>query len=165
MPRKLACPAGPNLGRLTRRTTTGKPAQMAKLALVTAGPSAIGRSFVTALAGAGFDVGFTHLGQSEAAVTLIAAVQSLGRHARAWESDASDAAQVAQFHAEAAAWAGSAPSVMVNNAGIQTWSSLLDLNPICGHMPKCRRRGMGLRTTPSVIAEQGGTKRVIRVSP
>lgn len=100
---------------------------MAKLALVTAGPSAIGRSFVTALAGAGYDVGFTHLGQSEAAATLIAAVQSLGRCARAWESDASDAGQVAQFHAEAAAWAGSAPSVMVNNAGIQTWSSLLDL--------------------------------------
>ena len=44
-------------------------------------------------------------------------------------------------------------------------SSLLDLNPICGHTPKCRRRGMGLRTTPSVIAEQGGTERDISVSP
>ncbi len=44
-------------------------------------------------------------------------------------------------------------------------SSLLDLNPICGHTPKCRRRGMGLYTTPSVIAEQGGTERVISMSP
>ena len=44
-------------------------------------------------------------------------------------------------------------------------SSLFNLNPICGHTPKCRRRGMGLRTTPSVIAEQGGTERVIRMSP
>ena len=44
-------------------------------------------------------------------------------------------------------------------------SSLLDLNPSCGHTPECRRRGMGLSTTPSVIAEQGGTERVIRVSP
>ena len=44
-------------------------------------------------------------------------------------------------------------------------SSLLDLNPICGHTPKCRRRGMELYTTPSVIAEQGGTERVLCVSP
>ncbi len=103
------------------------PKPAAKLALVTAGPSAIGRSLVTALAGAGYDVGFTHLGQTAAAAALIAAVEALGRRARAWESDASDALQVAQFHAQAAAWAGCAPSVMVNNAGIQTWSSLLDL--------------------------------------
>jgi NAD(P)-dependent dehydrogenase (short-subunit alcohol dehydrogenase family) len=100
---------------------------MAPLALVTAGPSAIGASLVIGLAGAGYDVGFTHLGQSDAANTLIAAVQSKGRRARAWESDASDEAQVLSFHAEAAAWANTAPSVMVNNAGIQTWSSLLDL--------------------------------------
>ncbi len=100
---------------------------MAMLALVTAGSSAIGRSFVVALAGAGYDVGFTHLGQAEAASTLIAAVEALGRRACAWESDASDEDQAVQFHAEAAIWAGCAPSVMVNNAGIQTWSSLLDL--------------------------------------
>jgi NAD(P)-dependent dehydrogenase (short-subunit alcohol dehydrogenase family) len=100
---------------------------MACLALVTAGPSAIGTSLVIGLAGAGYDVGFTHLGQSDAANALIAAVQSKGRRARAWESDASDEAQVLAFHAEAAAWANTAPSVMVNNAGIQTWSSLLDL--------------------------------------
>ena len=100
---------------------------MAPLALVTAGPSAIGASLVIGLAGAGYDVGFTHLGQSDAANALIAAVQSKGRRARAWESDASDEAQVLSFHAEAAVWANTAPSVMVNNAGIQTWSSLLDL--------------------------------------
>lgn len=99
----------------------------APLALITAGPSAIGRSFVLALAGAGYDVGFTHLGQTEAAADLVAAVHALGRRAQAWESDASDEAQVLAFHAEAAVWAGRAPQVMINNAGIQTWSSLLDL--------------------------------------
>lgn len=99
----------------------------AKLALITAGTSAIGRSFVTALAGAGYDLGFTHLGQPEVAADLIAAVEAMGRRARAWQSDAADEAQVVQFHAEAADWAGCAPSVMVCNAGIQTWSSLLDL--------------------------------------
>ena len=44
------------------------------LALVTAGPSAIGRSLVTALADAGHDVAFTHMGQPEAAAALVAAV-------------------------------------------------------------------------------------------
>lgn len=97
------------------------------LALVTAGPSAIGRSLVTALADAGHDVAFTHMGQPEAAAALVAAVQSLGRNALALESDAGDEASVARFHALAADWAGEAPRVLVNNAGIQTWSRLVDL--------------------------------------
>lgn len=101
---------------------------MAPLALVTAGPSAIGSSLVAALAGAGYDIGFTHLGQSVAAARLVDAVAALGRRARGWESDASDEVQVTAFQSEAAEWAGCAPSVMVNNAGIQTWSPLLDLS-------------------------------------
>lgn len=98
------------------------------LALVTAGPSAIGRSLVTALAGAGHDVAFTHLGQAEAAAALIAEVEATGRRALALESDAGDEASVTRFHALAADWAGAAPRVMVNNAGIQTWSRLVDLS-------------------------------------
>ena len=98
------------------------------LALVTAGPSAIGRSLVTALAGAGHDVAFTHLGQAEAAAALVAQVQATGRRALALESDAGDEASVTRFHALAADWAGAAPRVMVNNAGIQTWSRLVDLS-------------------------------------
>lgn len=97
------------------------------LALVTAGPSAIGRSLVTALAGAGHDVAFTHMGQAAAAAALVAEVKALGRQALALESDAGDETAVARFHALAADWAGAAPRVMVNNAGIQTWSRLVDL--------------------------------------
>lgn len=96
-------------------------------AIVTAGPSAIGRRLVTALAGAGYDVAFTHLGAEEAAADLVGRVQALGRRARAWESDAGDEAAVQHMHAEAADWAGDAPDVLVNNAGIQTWAGLLDL--------------------------------------
>ena len=95
------------------------------LALITAGASAIGRSLTRALVGAGYQVAFTHLGQQAEAEMLVADLVT----ARAWESDAGDPAQVARFHAEAADWAGVAPSVMVNNAGIQTWSTLLDLTP------------------------------------
>lgn len=97
------------------------------LALVTAGPSAIGRSLVIALAGAGHDLAFTHLGQADAAAALVAQVQAMGRRALALESDAGDEASVTRFHALAADWAGAAPRVMVNNAGIQTWSRLVDL--------------------------------------
>ena len=96
-------------------------------AIVTAGPSAIGRSLVLALAKARHDVAFTHKGAAEAAAALEAAVAALGRRARGWERDAGDEAAVHSFHAEAADWAGTAPDVLVNNAGIQTWAGLLEL--------------------------------------
>ena len=95
------------------------------LALITAGASAIGSSLTRALAGAGYRVAFSHLGQGAQAQRLADSLP----HARAWDSDAGDPEAVARFHAEAADWAGEAPRVMVNNAGIQTWSSLLDLTP------------------------------------
>ena len=100
---------------------------MPKLALVTAGNSAIGRHLVLGLAGAGYDVAFSHLGAAADAAALVAQVQALGGRALAVESDAGDEAQVLAFHAAAHDWAGTAPQVLVNNAGIQTWSSLLDL--------------------------------------
>jgi 3-oxoacyl-[acyl-carrier protein] reductase len=96
-------------------------------AIVTAGPSAIGRRLVTALAEAGHDIAFTHLNATEAAAALVAQVTALGRRARAWESDVGDEAAVQAFHTQAADWAGDAPDVLINNAGIQTWASLLDL--------------------------------------
>lgn len=100
---------------------------MTRLALVTAGASAIGHALVLGLAGAGHDVAFSHLGAAGAAQDLATAVQALGRRVLAVESDTADQAQVADFHARAQDWAGSAPQVMVCNAGIQTWSPLLDL--------------------------------------
>ena len=96
-------------------------------AIVTAGPSAIGRSLVTGLAAAGYDLAFTHLGSSAAAQDLTHAVEAMGRRARAWESDVGDEAAVSAFFAEACDWAADAPDVLVNNAGIQTWAGLLEL--------------------------------------
>ncbi len=96
-------------------------------AIVTAGVSAIGRDLVLALAGAGHAGAFTHLGAGAAAAALEAAVAARGGRAKGWESDAGDEAAVAAFHAAAADWAGEAPGVLVNNAGIQTWAPLLDL--------------------------------------
>jgi NAD(P)-dependent dehydrogenase (short-subunit alcohol dehydrogenase family) len=100
---------------------------MTRLALVTAGNSAIGRHLVLGLAGAGYDVAFTHLGAAADAATLVARVAAQGARALAIESHAGEEVQVLDFHAHAADWAGVAPAVLVNNAGIQTWSSLVDL--------------------------------------
>ena len=98
----------------------------AGLAIVTAGDSALGRDFVLGLAGAGHDIAFTHLGAAGAAQDLVARIEALGRRAMAAECDAGDEAQVEEFHARAAEFAG-APRVLVNNAGVQTWAPLLDL--------------------------------------
>ncbi len=97
------------------------------VAIVTAGVSAIGRPLVLALAGAGHDVGFTHVGAPEAAARLEAEVAAMGRRAKGWDSDAGDEAAVAALHGAVTDWAGAVPEVLVNNAGIQTWASLLDL--------------------------------------
>ena len=97
------------------------------VAIVTAGVSAIGRHLVLALAGAGQDVAFTHLGADAAVRALEAEVATMGRRARGWESDAGDEAAVGALHAAVADWAGAVPDVLVNNAGIQTWAGLLDL--------------------------------------
>jgi len=97
------------------------------LAVVTAGTSAIGRHLVVALAGAGHDVALSHLGSAALADEVAAEVAALGRRCLAVEADAGDEAAVADFHARAADWAGAAPAVLVNNAGIQTWAGLLDL--------------------------------------
>ena len=96
-------------------------------AIVTAGVSAIGRHLVLALAGAGHAVAFTHLGAGRAAQALEAEVTAQGGRAKGWNSDAGDEAAVAALHAAATDWAGAVPDVLVNNAGIQTWASLLDL--------------------------------------
>lgn len=99
----------------------------AKVAIVTAGDSAIGQALVRALAGAGYRVGFTHMGQVEAAKRLVGEVAALGGAARSWLSDAGDEEAVIALHREVAEWAGTVPEVLVNNAGIQTWSPLLEL--------------------------------------
>ena len=99
----------------------------APLAVVTAGASALGRDFVLGLAGAGYDLAFTHLGAEDLAKDLRDQVRALGRRAIYAECDAGDAAQVTAFHALAAEFGGP-PRVLVNNAGVQTWSPLLDLS-------------------------------------
>ncbi|MBI1172969.1 SDR family oxidoreductase [bacterium] len=134
---------------------------MTRLALVTAGTSAIGRHLVLGLAGAGHDVAFTHLGAAAEAEALVVAVAEAGGRALAVESDAGAEAEVLEFHARAADWAGAAPRVLVNNAGIQTWSALVDLEVAAwDRVMATNLRGTFLNTRTAgramIAAGQGG---------
>jgi 3-oxoacyl-[acyl-carrier protein] reductase len=52
---------------------------------------------------------------------------SVGVRVLSVESDVGVKADVDGFFAQAADWHGGAPALLVNNAGVQTWSPLLDL--------------------------------------
>ncbi len=134
---------------------------MARLAFVTAGTSAIGRTLVAGLAEAGFDVAFTHLGDERAATALMAEVAAKGGRALALIADAGDEADVAASHAAAQDWAGAAPTALINNAGVQTWAALLDLRADqWDQVMRTNLRGTFLNTQTAaramVAAKQGG---------
>jgi 3-oxoacyl-[acyl-carrier protein] reductase len=98
-----------------------------KLAIVTGGSTGIGRHLVQAFAGAGFKVGFSYRTHSDDATSLCAELRSRGQNAFGIQCDVGDANDVARFYDEMAEHFGNEPDVLVNNAGIQTWSSLLEL--------------------------------------
>lgn len=98
-----------------------------KLAVVTGGASGIGRSCVLGLAAAGYDVAFSFLDAAKEADAVLAGIADAGRQGWAARADAGDRAEVEAFHDGVVAMFGEAPDLLVNNAGVQTWSPLLDL--------------------------------------
>lgn len=100
---------------------------MGRHAIITGGSSGIGRHLVSAFVEAGYDVAFTHFGDHGAAEEVVAEIGTAGR-VRGFSSDVGDGEAVSLLMDEASAWFGDAPDVLVNNAGIQTWSPLLDLS-------------------------------------
>lgn len=101
---------------------------MSKFAIITGGSSGIGRHLVRAFSDKGYAVAFTHLGQTDAANAVEADVAAQGGRAIGRECEVANSAAIEAFLDEAIAWAGQVPDVLVNNAGIQTWASLLDLS-------------------------------------
>lgn len=95
-------------------------------AVVTGGNDGLGRAMVVALARRGWDVAFSWLDGEAKAESLVAEVEAIGRRALSCRSDVGIRADVDEFYAAVDAWGGT-PDVLVNNAGVQTWSRLLDL--------------------------------------
>jgi len=99
---------------------------MTKSAVVTGGNDGLGREMVLALARLGWDVAFNYLTGTDKAESLVAEVETIGRRALGLRSDVGIKADVDGFYEAVSDWGGT-PDVLVNNAGVQTWSSLLDL--------------------------------------
>jgi NAD(P)-dependent dehydrogenase (short-subunit alcohol dehydrogenase family) len=99
---------------------------MIKSAVVTGGNDGLGREMVLALARLGWDVAFNYLAGADKAESLVAEVEAIGQRALALRSDVGIKADVDAFYAAVGDWGGT-PDVLVNNAGVQTWSPLLDL--------------------------------------
>lgn len=100
----------------------------AKLAIVTGGSTGIGKHLVGALAEAGFAVAFSYRSDAASAEATAVALSQAGRQVLALKCDVSRKAEVDDFYARVTDWHGGAPALLVNNAGIQTWSPLLDLS-------------------------------------
>lgn len=99
-----------------------------RLAVVTGGASGIGRECVVALARQGWNIAFSYLGDDAAATELLHEIEAHERRGWAARCDAGDAEAVAGFHDAIADAFGHPPDLLVNNAGVQTWSPLLDLD-------------------------------------
>jgi len=97
-----------------------------RIAVVTGANTGIGQSIALKLAQAGWDIAFTYIADAAAARQVEAQIVALGVRCLARSCDAGLKPQVDAFFAEVEVWGGP-PGLLVNNAGIQTWASLLDL--------------------------------------
>lgn len=101
---------------------------MEKLAIVTGGSTGIGRCLVKALSASGFKVAFSYRSHAEAAQALEREVDAQGGSAKGIVCDVGESGDVDRFFEHIDAWAGMAPDLLINNAGVQTWAPLLDLS-------------------------------------
>ncbi len=101
---------------------------MKRCAVVTGGGSGIGRRLVLAFAEAGFAVAFSDRSLPDSTDSLMAEAERRGGSAHGFACDVGVGAEVERFYQQAADWFGTAPDVLINNAGVQTWAGLLELD-------------------------------------
>lgn len=98
-----------------------------KLAVVTGASGGIGREIAVTLAQRGWDVAFSHLATEAEAAESAGFIRATGRQVFAKRCDVGVKNEVWAFYADVLSAFGRAPDLLVNNAGVQTWASLLEL--------------------------------------
>jgi glucose 1-dehydrogenase len=96
-----------------------------KVAIVTGGNSGIGKSIALALATAGADVVIDYVTHPEAADEVVKEIEGMGRRAISVDADVSKVADLERLVSTAVEQLGRV-DVMVNNAGVETRTSILD---------------------------------------
>jgi 3-oxoacyl-[acyl-carrier protein] reductase len=147
------------------------------LALVTGGSRGIGKAIALDLAAAGYDLILTYNSKKDAALEVVAAVESKGRKALAVQLDVS-AADACEKAVEELVKQHGCPDVLVNNAGMtkdglfammsrDSWDAVLDTNvggffsvtrPIVRSM--LRRRSGRIINITSVSGQRGNAGQV-----
>ncbi len=97
-----------------------------KTAVITGGGGHLGSAMAAALAAEGWDIVITYLEDPSECAAALDAVRALGRRADGIQCDAGVKADVDRLYEGLRDRIG-APGLLVNNAGVQTWSPLLDL--------------------------------------
>ncbi|MFC4312076.1 SDR family NAD(P)-dependent oxidoreductase [Steroidobacter flavus] len=98
-----------------------------RLAVVTGGNSGIGYETAIALASEGWDVAVSYIHDDAAAATVARQIESHGRRAWVKRCDVGIREDVEHFFDHIVAAFGTVPTLLVNNAAVQTWSPFLHL--------------------------------------
>ncbi|GAB5520727.1 MAG: SDR family oxidoreductase [Rhodothermales bacterium] len=98
------------------------------LAVVTGASSGIGRGIAVHLAEHGWDVAFCYVTDDVGAEDTSQQIYAHGQRSLAKRCDVGDAEQVDAFFDAIDSTFDNVPTLLVNNAGVQTWSPLLDLD-------------------------------------
>ena len=97
-----------------------------KVALVTGASKGVGRGIALGLARAGWDVAINYRADRQGADQTAAAIRDAGRNSWLLQTDVGDADEVKAMFESVDESAGRL-DLLVNNAGVQTWAPLLEL--------------------------------------
>ena len=131
-------------------------------AVVTGGVTGIGREIALTLARRGWDVAVSYIEDDGGPARLADEVAAAGREAHVAPCDAGIADDVEAFFDAAQRRFGRAPDVLVNNAGVQTWSPMLALRePDWDRVIRTNLKGCFLNMKKAarlmIAAKQAGT--------
>jgi NAD(P)-dependent dehydrogenase (short-subunit alcohol dehydrogenase family) len=99
-----------------------------QLAVVTGGSTGIGNCLVESLARNGYAVAFSYRSSPSPAEQTVERLTAEGLRVKAIRGDVGLKRDVERYVESAMQWHGAAPRLLVNNAGVQTWSPLMELS-------------------------------------